>query len=166
MVTFGDCWPSPVDAPNPLLDLHGVPRQIVVDDYACKLQIDPFTRHLGRQQHTGSSGFSKPINDCLLVEADTTCERNAVDPLSYQSLAQVIECGSEVGKENNLLLRGLCQVTPELAAQGYVLRIICSQFIVVAELVSAPDELPHEWSERFRLDVVDPEILIRSLSVG
>ena len=47
----------PVDAADPLLEPDGVPRDVVVDHLGAELEVDPFARGLGGDEHLG--GFAE-----------------------------------------------------------------------------------------------------------
>ena len=44
---------DPIDAADALLDPHGVPRHVVVDQRAAELEVQPFGRGVGAQQQVG-----------------------------------------------------------------------------------------------------------------
>ena len=50
-----------VDSPDPLLDIHRVPRQIMVEQHAGKLKIDSFSSSRGADQHARSFCLSKSL---------------------------------------------------------------------------------------------------------
>ena len=45
------CLSQAVASPDALLDAHGVPRQVVVDDYMAVLEVEPFAGYFARQEH-------------------------------------------------------------------------------------------------------------------
>ena len=46
----------PVDAPDPLFETYGVPRDVVVDHLGAELKVDPFAGGFGGDEHLG--GFA------------------------------------------------------------------------------------------------------------
>ena len=43
-----------VDAPHPLLEARGVPRDVVVHHQPAELEVDPFSRRIGGDEEAGA----------------------------------------------------------------------------------------------------------------
>ena len=52
--------PETVDPADPLLDHHGIPRQVVVDQVVAELEIQPLAADLGRDQNTHGRVILEP----------------------------------------------------------------------------------------------------------
>ena len=56
-----------VHSPDSLLDLHRVPRQVVVDEDMAELKVPPFSARLGAYEYPGTVRVAKVIHGAVLV---------------------------------------------------------------------------------------------------
>ena len=96
---------DPVDAAQPLLDLHGVPRKVEVDHGVAELEIAPLPGRLGGHEHVGV--VPEGHDGCLLLTA-----RQAPVVAGHRHTRTPDEIGDEVegvaerGEDDHLLGSG------------------------------------------------------------
>ena len=92
---------QPVQTANPLLDTHGIPGQIVVDQLVAKLEIAPFRAALCADQHTDIA-FEGRHRRFFLVDIQPTVEASRGDPPHRQLLHNLVEGVAIFGKDQEL----------------------------------------------------------------
>ncbi len=102
-----------VDAPDPLLDPHGIPWQIVVDEKVAELEIQSFATNFRRQQHVDGLGIflrqreaapevrSVVVGYVAMDEADAHASRRGV-------AVEVRQCMAEGAENKCLIVRPAC----------------------------------------------------------
>jgi hypothetical protein len=66
--------PDAVDAADALLDLHRIPRQIVIDQEIGSLEIEPLGRGVGADQDVDLT-TDEPVLDLVPFDADPVARR-------------------------------------------------------------------------------------------
>src|SRR6185437_429801 len=90
---------DPVDAADPLLDLHRVPGQVVVHHSRAELEVQSFAGHPASQEDLECSGTKVPHDPPAPSRRDPTVQRAAAEGLTESSVE--IPQGSPREREDN-----------------------------------------------------------------
>src|SRR6185503_16303873 len=88
--------PQPVEAPDPLLDPHRIPRKVVIHEEPAELEVSPFASRLRAHENAraipelGDGGF-------LLAQSESAVEHHGADPERAERARQELERGAELG---------------------------------------------------------------------
>jgi hypothetical protein len=95
-----------IDPTYTLLYNHWVPRQIVVHQNGCALEVDTFTTNVRRKEYGDVCAFQKVI-DCHLtcIDIDATMNHSIRHTTLAQHSCEVIESASKEGKYDHLSRR-------------------------------------------------------------
>ena len=93
-----------VHTPDPLLDPHRIPRQIVVDDDVGELQVQTFATGIGRNENAGLL-CELPLDSPPLLQVHRAVEANDREAVLLQELPQHVLRRHELGEDQVLQLR-------------------------------------------------------------
>ena len=168
---------DPVDAPDPLLDPHGVPRHVVVDEDPAGLKVEAFARGLGAQQQLDGLSLPKLLLDRLLalespalavpgLAAAPRIARDARAVDGPQAVAQVIHGVGVLGEEDRGVARP--EDPPQLVLQEFQLRVDGESVEFADEVVEVFEFDPARIRIRGRhvLRRVEPEVVLFEVLFG
>src|SRR5262249_31259638 len=90
-----------VDATNPLLQLHRVPREVVIHDNVAELQVQTFAASIGRDEHLGLIGKT-PLDVPALLQIQRPVEAHHGKASPLQKVGEHGLSWNEFGKDKDL----------------------------------------------------------------
>ena len=113
-----------VDAADPLLQLHRIPGNVVVDHHVAELQVQTFAAGVGRHQEAGRAG-ERLLRLRALLQSHRSVETDHRESPVGQKFAQHLLRGDELGEDQDLQIGvALLLLQPiDPAEQGFRLGI-------------------------------------------
>src|ERR1043166_3005071 len=93
-----------VQAPNPLLDHHGIPGQVIIHEDFGELVVQALAADFGRKQQADRLGCTEFVYDLLFAHSHAAEQQDAFNTLVSESATKIMECRAEVGKQDYFLV--------------------------------------------------------------
>src|SRR5437879_6556637 len=108
-----------VDAPDSLLDAHGIPGQIVVNQRSAELKISTFAACLRTDKHRGA--FFELLNYLVLLNPlHATVETNRINALSLEESDNKVVRMAETAEDNHFIVEGFDNLSGGLCLLAHV----------------------------------------------
>ena len=128
-----------IDSADPLLDSHWIPRKVIVDDDAGKLEINSFATDFGRQQDVDVPCVSEARNSLVLVRHPAV-QQDRADAILLQSLIQIVQGGPKIGEHHHFFSVVLVEQGFHSTTQLLVLAIVLPQFVETSQFSCASNQ--------------------------